>query len=135
MTVRKILVIDDEPHIRHVISRKLQSAGYEVHTASDGASGLQLLNSVKPALIITDYRMPDMTGLQVCGACRENPQTCALPILLVTGSIAVSNTVQSEVDDLDNVVCISKPFSPRELLRTVDKFLKAGDNAEADDEA
>ena len=117
MTARTIVVIDDEPHIRHVISRKLERAGYEVRTASDGAEGLELIRAEKPCLLITDLKMPRVDGLQVCAACRQNPDTRKLPIILVTGSVMMTAEIQSRIGAFDNICCISKPFSPRQLLQ------------------
>lgn len=134
MTAHKIVVIDDEPHIRHVISRKLQGAGYEVHTASDGTSGMELVNAIKPSLLITDYQMPGMNGLEVCTACRENEQTRTLPILVVTGSVMATAEALSGVISLGNVFCISKPFSLRELVKKVAEFVEEGSEREPTNE-
>ena len=119
MTDRTIVVIDDEPHIRHVISRKLQRAGYQVRSASDGTEGMQLVKESRPSLLITDLQMPNMDGLEVCTVCREDPETRALPIILVTGSVITTADIQSKTDVLGNICCMSKPFSPRKLLQKV----------------
>ena len=124
MTGRRIVVIDDEPHIRHIIGRKLQGAGYEVHTASNGADGLELIKTVRPCLLITDLQMPRMDGFELCCACREDPQTRALPIIIVTGSVITTVDVKSRSKALGNIWCISKPFSPRELLQKVQELLE-----------
>ncbi len=119
MTSRTIVVIDDEPHIRHVIGRKLQRAGYRVHTASDGAEGLELAREFHADLLITDLQMPNIDGFKVCTVCREDPQMRNLPIILVTGSVITTSEIRSKTDVLGNILCISKPFSPRKLLQQV----------------
>lgn len=119
MTVRTIVIVDDEPHIRHIIGRKLEGAGYEVHTASDGEEGLELVKTIRPSLLITDLQMPVMNGFELCSACREDPRTRRLPIILVTGSVIRTADVQAKSEVLGNIYCISKPFSPRKLLQKV----------------
>lgn len=127
MTSEKIVVIDDESHIRQVIARKLQRAGYEVHMASDGTEGLELVREVRPSLLITDLQMPNMGGFEVCATCREDPQMRTLPIILVTGSVITTSEIESKTDVLGNIFCISKPFSPRKLLQKV-KDIMDSDN-------
>lgn len=123
MTSKKIVVVDDESHIRHVISRKLQRAGYEVLMANDGAEGVELVKKVQPSLLITDLQMPHMDGFEVCTVCRGDPQMQTLPIILVTGSVITTADIQSKTDVLGNIFCISKPFSPRKLLQKVQDIL------------
>jgi CheY-like chemotaxis protein len=119
MTGRTIVIVDDEPHIRHIIGRKLQGAGYEVRTASDGEEGLELVKTIRPSLLITDLQMPGMNGFELCSACREDPRTCRLPIILVTGSVIATADIRAKSEVLGNIYCISKPFSPRKLLQKV----------------
>ena len=126
MTKGTVVIIDDEPYIRQVISRKLERAGYEVHTARDGAEGLELISTVKPCLLITAFKMPICNGLEVCASCREDPQTAGLPIIVLTGSTAATGGLQSEVKAFGNVSCMSNPFSPRELLKKVDEVVEPG---------
>ena len=125
MTNQTIVVVDDEPHIRHIIGRKLQGAGYTVHTASDGAEGFELAKSAKPCLLITDLQMPEMDGFELCGACRGDPQTRELPIILVTGSVMRISEVRSRSEVFGNICCVSKPFSPRELLQKVRELVES----------
>ena len=130
MTSEVIVVIDDESHIRQIITRKLQRAGYEVHMANDGTEGLQLVKEVRPNLLITDLQMPNMDGFELCATCRKDPQMRALPIILVTGSVITTTEIESKTDVLGNIFCISKPFSPRKLLQKV-KDIMNSDNGGA----
>ena len=124
MTGKTIVVVDDEPHIRHIISRKLAGAGYTVHTASDGVEALALVKEVHPTLLITDLMMPQMDGLKVCAACREDPQTREIPIIIVTGSVMTTAEIEPKLKSFRNTSCISKPFSPRELLKRVQQLVE-----------
>jgi len=122
---KRIVVIDDESHIRQVIARKLQRAGYEVHMANDGTDGLELAREVEPDLLITDLQMPNMDGFELCAACRKDPQMRTLPIILVTGSVITTGVIEWKTDGLGNIFCISKPFSPRKLLQKVKSILNS----------
>ncbi|RPI59235.1 MAG: response regulator, partial [Planctomycetaceae bacterium] len=68
--MKKILVADDEAHILHVVSMKLKNAGYEIITAMDGEEAAELAKAELPDLVITDYQMPIMTGLEFCKSLR-----------------------------------------------------------------
>ena len=118
-----ILVVDDEPYIRHVISRKLQKAGYKVCTACDGAEALELVAEVGAALVITDLVMPNMDGFELSAACRKDPRTREIPIILLTGSVVTTAQIQPKLESISNMSCVRKPFSPRELLRKVQELV------------
>lgn len=119
----QILVVDDEKHIVHVVSLKLKNAGYEVITAGDGEEGYEMACDNHPDLIITDYQMPYMTGLEMCRELQGNDRTSKIPVLLLTAR-------GYALEDADLVAAnikrsISKPFSPRELLESVKESLAA----------
>ena len=121
----KILVADDETHILHVVTMKLAHAGYEVITAMDGQEALELTLAEKPDMIITDYQMPYMTGLELCTRLRENEQTRDIPVLMLTArgfDIAEHEMAAAGIHDV-----LSKPFSPREVLRRVQHLLEGDD--------
>ena len=118
----KILVADDEAHILHVVTMKLAHAGYEVITAMDGQEALELALAEKPDMIITDYQMPYMTGLELCTRLRENEQTRDIPVLMLTArgfDIDEDEMAAAGIHDV-----LSKPFSPREVLRRVQHLLE-----------
>lgn len=117
----KILVVDDETHILHVVSLKLKNAGYEVFTAEDGEEGLEVALEQHPDLVITDYQMPFMTGLELCKKLKEHEATRATPALMLT---ARGYSLAHEYIDQTNIAgVISKPFSPREILTKVHELI------------
>ncbi len=121
MAEKKVLVVDDEIHIVHVAAIKLRNNGYEVVTATDGAEAFELACSEKPDIIVTDFQMPVMTGLELVEKIRQNEETKDIPVILLTArSFAVS---QEQQEDLRISGCISKPFSPRELLENIEDIL------------
>lgn len=121
MSVRTILVADDESHILHVVSLKLQNAGFRVVTARDGREALELAQHELPDLIITDYHMPELSGLEVCRLLRESPRTSNIPAIMLT---ARGYCLEPQDTEKSGVLCmLSKPFSPRQLLATVNEVL------------
>ena len=121
MTGKKVLVVDDEIHIVHVVAIKFRNNGYEVLTASDGAQAYELACSEKPDIIVTDYQMPVMTGLELIEKVRETEVIKDIPVILLTArSFAIE---EEQKQQLQISECLSKPFSPKELLRSVEDIL------------
>ncbi|MGD0137313.1 MAG: response regulator [Tepidisphaeraceae bacterium] len=121
MAAKKILVADDESHILHVVSLKLQNAGYEVLTASDGQEALEIAQAERPDLLITDYHMPQLSGLELCQKLKQDPATAGIPTIMLTArgyQLEPKDTNQSGISRM-----LSKPFSPRQLLATVNEVL------------
>jgi len=121
MADKKVLVVDDEIHIVHVVAIKLRNNGYEVITANDGAEALELARLEKPDMVVTDYQMPVMSGLELVKELREDDQTKDIPAILLTArSFAITKDQQKE---LEISACLSKPFSPKELLGYIEDIL------------
>lgn len=116
---RQILIADDDPHIRDVLTFALSKAGMEALAAADGAEALELAEAHQPDLIILDINMPRMDGLEVCRKLRAQSQT---PILFLSSrDEEVDRIVGLEVGGDDYVV---KPFSPREVVARINVILK-----------
>jgi len=115
---KKILVADDETYILHVVSRKLLNAGYEVITAMDGEEARDLCLAELPDLLITDYQMPYMTGLELCRQLRADERTRAIPALMLTAR--GFDVEQGELAAAGISAVLAKPFSPREVLQKVE---------------
>lgn len=122
MTEKTILVCDDESHILNVVSLKLRNAGYRVLTASDGQEALDLATQEKPDLIITDYHMPLLSGIELCRRLKQNAATMLIPAIMLTARgyhLGDTDTAESGI-----LRMLSKPFSPRHLLSTVNEVLQ-----------
>ena len=118
---KTILVADDESHILSVVSLKLTNAGYTVFTAVDGQEALELATAQRPDLLITDYHMPQLSGLELCQRLRQNVATAGIPTIMLTArgyNLEPSDTEQNGIHRM-----LSKPFSPRQLLATVNEML------------
>ncbi len=121
MTAKKVLIADDEIHIIHVVAIKLRNNGYEVVAAGNGAEAYELACREKPDIVVTDYQMPLMTGIELIEKLRANEQTKDIPVILLTArSFAISQEQQQSLNVAD---CLSKPFSPKELLKTIQDIL------------
>ena len=124
MTQQKtILVADDESHILHVVSLKLRNAGYRVVTAHDGQEALEAAQQERPHLLITDYHMPQLSGLELCRRLKQDASLPRIPVIMLTARgyhLEPQDTEQSGI-----LRMLSKPFSPRQLLVTVNEVLEA----------
>ena len=122
MSDKKALVVDDEFHIVQVVAIKLRNNGFEVITADNGADAYDLACEHKPDVIITDYQMPRLTGLELIEKLRANPQTVAIPVIMLTARGFAIEDQQKE--KLGISACLSKPFSPREVFQTVEDVIR-----------
>jgi two-component system NtrC family response regulator len=118
--VERILVVDDEKNYLVVLDALLSEAGYEVMAAAGGARALAMLEDEEPDLMVTDMRMPRMSGLELIAAVKERYPD--LPVIVMTAYGTVENAV--EAMKLGAVDYIMKPFENQELLLTIDKALK-----------
>jgi DNA-binding response OmpR family regulator len=120
--VTQILVVDDEPSLAQSISYTLRKEGYEVTTAGDGASAIDLARESHPDLIVLDVMLPGIDGLEVCRRVRRKS---AVPILMLT----------ARADEIDRIIglevgaddYLTKPFSMRELVARVRAMLRRYD--------
>ena len=115
----RILVVEDDPHIREIIRFALTRAGMEAFEARNGAEALHKAQALAPDLIVLDIGLPEMDGLEVCRQIRRKAET---PILFLSAR-------DEEIDrilglDLGADDYVSKPFSPRELVARVNAILK-----------
>jgi len=123
----RILVVDDEAHILHVVSLKLRNAGYEVITAADGEEGLALAIEQRPDLLITDFQMPYMNGIELCARLKADERTADLPAIMLTAhGFSLSN---QQTENTNIAAIISKPFSPRQILIQVQELIGRRDRA------
>jgi len=121
--MHKVMIVDDEPFVVRMLKDKFQNAGLHVVSASNGKEAIELAHREQPHLIIMDWMMPEMNGIDACETIRSSPAHAKTPIIMLTAK-------GQEVDERKGkeVGCshyITKPFSPRMLLRLVQDCLKA----------
>ncbi len=124
----KVLVVDDDAHIRDVVSFTIRRAGFEVLEAADGRVALDIAESDAPDLILLDILMPELEGIDVCRAIRR---TSNVPILFLSSKDAVVDRIIGLDAGGDDYM--TKPFSPRELLARVHAMFRRIDALEAND--
>ncbi|MCS6960175.1 MAG: SpoIIE family protein phosphatase [Pseudanabaenaceae cyanobacterium SKYGB_i_bin29] len=112
-----ILIIDDDPSARLIISRSLAREGYEVVQAENGKQGLEIAQQITPALIICDWNMPKMNGLEVCRQVKSHPDLMHTHFILLTARDEVSDLVRGLENGADDF--LSKPANPSELRARV----------------
>ncbi len=121
MSRKKVLIVDDEIHIVHVVAIKLRNNDYEVISADNGAEAFELARREKPDIIVTDFQMPVMTGLELVEKIRQCDAIKDVPVIMLTARNFAIEEQQQE--DLQISQCLSKPFSPKELLETIEDIL------------
>ena len=113
----KILVIDDDTVIRELLRRTLQKQGYDVSVASNGEEGIQKAQLLRPALIICDWIMPRLSGIEVCRHVKANPELSTTQFFLLTSLGSISDRVKGLDAGADDF--ISKPIEMNELYARV----------------
>ncbi|HEY7727706.1 MAG TPA: response regulator [Candidatus Eisenbacteria bacterium] len=121
MSKGKILVVDDEIYIVHILDFSLGMEGYEVVTALDGEQALEKVKSERPDLIVLDIMMPKLDGYEVCKTIKGNPDTAHIPVILL--SAKGRNVDQKMGFDVGADDYITKPFSPRKLVERINQLL------------
>jgi CheY-like chemotaxis protein len=111
-----VLLADDDPMIRELVSRILEDAGYRVLTAEDGVEALELIQERRPAAVILDVMMPGLNGIETMRRVRGEPETAELPILLVTAHASSAELRQGR--EL-GAHYLRKPFSADDLRACV----------------
>jgi DNA-binding response OmpR family regulator len=120
----KILLVDDERNLVELTTMRLESAGYEVIAAYDGAEALDKINQSKPDLIILDLMLPKVDGYEVCTMLKQDGRYQNIPIVLLTAKV-------QEKDEQLGQECganayVRKPFQAKELLETIQRLLPGG---------
>jgi sigma-B regulation protein RsbU (phosphoserine phosphatase) len=113
----QILIIDDDPNIQLLLTRALEQEGYDIVIAQDGEEGIQKAREIKPALIISDWMMPKLTGLEVCRCVKQDSTLATTFFILITVRISVQDRVQGLDAGADDF--IGKPIDLPELKARV----------------
>jgi CheY-like chemotaxis protein len=117
----RVLVVDDEPSLRRLLTDLLSFEGYRVSTASDGAQALERLRHFRPDVVVLDLTMPVMGGLTFAEQCHRMDGYADLPIVAVTAMHDVDG-VAPRLEGLGVRKCLAKPFDLEELLAAVEQF-------------
>ena len=125
---RCVVLVDDEPHITHMVARKLKQCGFTVHTAMDGQQGLELILEVGPDLVVTDLQMPYMSGIGLATRLFSSEKTKDIPVIMLS---ARGFAIEEQIKELGNVKSLlSKPFGTKALIEMIHSTLSTDDGVE-----
>jgi DNA-binding response OmpR family regulator len=117
----KILVIDNAPHILLIIKDKLEENGHRVITLRQSTHALDIIKQEQPDLIILDWMMPEISGIELCKLLKSDANTVEIPVFMLTGRGDIEDEQQGLRCGVEQY--ITKPFSPRLLLNLVEKTI------------
>ena len=112
-----ILAVEDEEHIRNILEYNLKLDGFEVCMAEDGREGLELARQMRPDVILLDWMMPEMSGLEVLLELKKDEETKNIPVFMLTAKAMMNDIKQALCEGADDY--ITKPFNPAELGQTI----------------
>ena len=120
--MKRVLIVEDQTDIRKLLRMTLEFSSYEIHEASDGASGLRMASAVRPDLVLLDVMMPgEMDGLQVCQAIKSNPALASVKVVLLTARVQAGDREAGTQAGAD--AYLVKPFSPLQLMDTLERLM------------
>ena len=117
----RVLIADDEPHIRKLVSFSLRNHGYEVIEATDGEEAVRLVTETMPDLVLMDVMMPVMTGYDAVRQLKGAPATADIPIVMLSAKSQVAEQEEGLSCGAREYIC--KPFTPKDLVQRVDEIL------------
>lgn len=117
-----ILVVDDNVDICELVRLSLGASGHEVVAEYDGEAGLATAQKIVPDLVIVDWRMPKLNGIELCAALRADPKLARVPAILLTAMAQAADVDLGFAAGVDDYII--KPFSPRQLRARVDALLQ-----------
>jgi DNA-binding response OmpR family regulator len=120
--MRKVMVIDDEPFILMMLEDKLKRAGLDVVALKESVNVIDIVRKEKPDLIILDWMMPEISGIEVCGMLKSDPELSDIPVFMLTAKGQEEDEKLGMRSGVDRY--ITKPFSPSALLDIVLKELE-----------
>ena len=127
MSMKKILVVDDDDGVRAFVRTILNSAGYEVLVAVDGSEGIERAVADRPDLVLLDVMMPRLSGWEVCATLRSLSETAATPVVMLTVKSEIRDFVAGRQAGADDFV--TKPFTKARLLEAVEAALAGREGA------
>ena len=121
---QKVLVVEDESAIREMLAFNLGRAGYEVLSAATGVEARSSMADKYPDVVLMDWMLPDMSGLELTRQLKRDPETREIPVIMLTARVQEDDRVAGLEGGADDY--ITKPFSPRELLARIKVVLRRG---------
>jgi phosphate regulon transcriptional regulator PhoB len=126
----RVLVVEDEQDVAELLRYNLTKEGYDVTSAPNGADAVKIARDLLPDVILLDIMVPQLNGWEVCRRLKNDPETRAIPIIMVTGRVEEGDKVLGFELGADDYV--TKPFSPRELVARIRAVVRRGKAATTD---
>jgi len=121
-SLKQVVCIEDDPEMIELIRLILSRRGAQVHGASGGVAGLQMVKELRPDLILLDLMMPDMDGWEVYQQIKADETLRSIPVIVVTAKAqSIDKALGLHIAKVEDY--IAKPFSPQELIESVEKIL------------
>ena len=120
---RKVLIVDDHEHLRHILAAILKFCGYEIFEAETAAQAIETTLARQPHLILMDIQLPDFSGLEAARLIRQNPASAHIPIVGCTAVFGPEMRPQALAAGM--IEYLQKPISSALLMATVEKFIAA----------
>ena len=130
MSGKTILLVEDEAAIREMVSLALERAGFTVWQAEDGGQAEKLLVDVMPDLLLLDWMLPGISGIELARRLRRDEVTRDVPIIMLTARTEEEDTIRGLDSGVDDYM--TKPFSPRELIARINALLRRTSPTQAD---
>jgi CheY-like chemotaxis protein len=122
--MKRVLIVEDQSDIRKLIRMTLEFEDYEIHEAADGAFGLNMVQAVRPDLVLLDVMMPgELDGLQVCQRIKADPTLQHIKVVLLTARGQARDREAGAAARADEYLV--KPFSPLQLIETIERLMAA----------
>lgn len=122
MSGKLILIVEDEPAIRQMIAFGLRRAGFDIREAVDYREAREALADQRPDLVLVDWMLPDMSGLELTRTLKRDRETREVPVIMLTARAEEGDKVTGLESGADDYV--TKPFSPRELIARINAVLR-----------
>lgn len=132
MPSRYVLIVEDEQDIRELVSYNMLKEGYQVAAVASGEEALEAVKGRRPDVVLLDLMLPGIDGLTVCATLKEDPETSAIPVIMLTAKGEESDIVTGLNMGADDYV--TKPFSPKVLLARVAAVLRRMSSPELGEE-
>lgn len=122
METKKILVVEDNPDNREILTAVLRHKGYAVLEAPDAETALELVRDVSPDLVLMDISLPRMDGFEATARLRQQPRTARVPVIAVSAHAFIAPRPDERVASFDSY--LTKPVLPSRVVEEVDRFLR-----------
>lgn len=117
-----VLIIEDDENISELMRYNIEKAGFDTSTVTDGEEALMTATDMNPDVILLDWMLPNLSGIEICRRLRRQPETANVPIIMITARAEESDRIRGLETGADDY--LTKPFSPRELIARVHAVLR-----------